>query len=169
MRVGVKPPDETLRAVLLAMVPENLEEHLELNIQHFHTYKKMHAEVVSFLEQKAPKALVDDGGAAPMGGHGKGGKGQGKPNASQVRCHTWEARTHGKGLLAGVLNSSFFERFSVVWLKLHGLSQGSPQGLKGKGKGKSAKGKSKGKMKGKLRSRVGRAWRARSNVGHMHE
>ena len=32
-----KPSDETLRAVLLAMVPENLEEHLELNIQRFDT------------------------------------------------------------------------------------------------------------------------------------
>ena len=28
-----KPSDEILRAVLLQLVPENLEEHLELNIQ----------------------------------------------------------------------------------------------------------------------------------------
>ena len=30
-----KPSDEILRAVLLQLVPENLEEHLELNIQRF--------------------------------------------------------------------------------------------------------------------------------------
>ena len=30
-----KPSDETLSAILLIMVPENLEEHLELNIQRF--------------------------------------------------------------------------------------------------------------------------------------
>jgi hypothetical protein len=52
-RGQTKPSDETLRAVLLAMVPENLEEHLELNIQRFGTYPKMRSEVISFLEQKA--------------------------------------------------------------------------------------------------------------------
>ena len=36
-----KPSDEILRAVLLQLVPENLEEHLELNIQRFDTYSKM--------------------------------------------------------------------------------------------------------------------------------
>ena len=65
-RGQAKPSDETLRAVLLAMVPENLEEHLELNIQRFDTYSKMRSEVISFLEQKASKSLVDDGRAAPM-------------------------------------------------------------------------------------------------------
>ena len=57
-RGQAKPSDETLRAVLLAMVPENLEEHLELNIQRFDTYS-----MTSFLEQKASKSMVDDGGA----------------------------------------------------------------------------------------------------------
>ena len=52
-RGQTKPSDETLRAVLLAMVSENLEEHLELNIQRFGTYPKMRSEVISFLEQKA--------------------------------------------------------------------------------------------------------------------
>ena len=42
-------------AILLAMVPENFEEHLELNIQRFDTDKEMRAEVVSFLEQKHRK------------------------------------------------------------------------------------------------------------------
>ena len=55
-RGQAKPSDETLRAVLLAMVPENLEEHLELNIQRFDTYSKMRSEVISFLEQKASKS-----------------------------------------------------------------------------------------------------------------
>ena len=70
-------------AVLLQLVPENLEEHLELNIQRFDTYSKMRAEVISFLEQKVSKSLIDDGGAAPMeldyvGGKGKGKKGKDK-------------------------------------------------------------------------------------------
>ena len=78
-----KPSGETLRAILLAMVPKNLEEQPELNI---------HGLTLSFLEQTASKDLVDDGDAAPMdldygGGHGKGG-GLGKPNRSQIRCHT---------------------------------------------------------------------------------
>ena len=55
-----KPSDEILRAVLLQLVPENLEEHLELNIQRFDTYSKMRAEVISFLEQKVSKSLIDD-------------------------------------------------------------------------------------------------------------
>ena len=78
-----KPSDEILRAVLLQLVPENLEEHLELNIQRFDTYSKMRAEVISFLEQKVSTSLIDDGGAAPMeldyvGGKGKGKKGKDK-------------------------------------------------------------------------------------------
>ena len=56
---------------------------MELNIQGFDTYSKMRAEVVSFLEQKVSKSLIDDGGAAPMeldyvGGKGKGKKGKDK-------------------------------------------------------------------------------------------
>ena len=60
-RGQTRPSDETMRAILLLLVPENSEEHLELNIQRFDTYTKMRIEVVSFLEQKASK--VDDGGA----------------------------------------------------------------------------------------------------------
>ena len=52
-RGQTKPSDETLREVLLAMVRENLEEHLELNIQRFGTYPKMRSEVISSLEHKA--------------------------------------------------------------------------------------------------------------------
>lgn len=152
-----KPSDETLRAILLAMVPENLEEHLELNIQRFDTYKKMRAEVVSFLEQKASKALVDDGGAAPMeldyvGGQGKGGKGQGKPNLSQVRCHTCGKLGHmakdcwqkgSKGSPSSGSNSK-------------GYPKGSSKGFKGKSKDKGGKkGKGKGKMKGKQQAMEG--------------
>ena len=73
-----KPPDEILRAVLLQLVPENLEEHLELNMQRFDTYSKMRAEGISFLEQKVSKSLIDDGGAAPMESDYVGGKGKGK-------------------------------------------------------------------------------------------
>ena len=54
-RGQTRPSDETMRAILLSLVPENLEEHLELNIQRFDTYTKMRTDVVSFLEQKASK------------------------------------------------------------------------------------------------------------------
>jgi len=84
-----KPSDEILRAVLLQLVPENLEEHLELNIQRFDTYSKVRAEVISFLEQKVSKSLLDDGGAAPMdldyvGGKGKGKEGKDKGGSSRT-------------------------------------------------------------------------------------
>ena len=85
-RGQTKPSDETLRAVLLAMVPENLEEHLELNIQRFDTYPKMRSEVISFLEQKASKSMVDDGGAAPMDLGYVQGKGKGKSTKTCYTC-----------------------------------------------------------------------------------
>jgi len=78
-----KPSDEILRAVLLQLVPANLEEHVGLKIQRFDTYSKVRAEVISFLERKVSKSLIDDGGAASMeldyvGGKGKGKKGKDK-------------------------------------------------------------------------------------------
>ena len=78
-----KPSDEILRAVILQLVPENLEEHVGLKIQRFDTYSKMRAEIISFLERKVSKSLIDDGGAASMeldyvGGKGKGKKGKDK-------------------------------------------------------------------------------------------
>ena len=50
--------------ILLSMVPEQLEDHLEMNIGRLDTYAKARAEVISYTEQKAAK--IDDGGAAPM-------------------------------------------------------------------------------------------------------
>ena len=93
-----KPSDEILRAVLLQLVSENLEEHLELNIQRFDTYRKTRAEVISFLEQKVSKSLVDDGGAAPMeldyvGGKGKGKKGKDKGGSAKT-CYCCNKAGH---------------------------------------------------------------------------
>ena len=67
----------------------------------------MRAEVVSFLEQKASKALVDDGGAEPVdldyaGGHGQGEQVRNAESISSSMSPVWEARTHCKGLWAEV-------------------------------------------------------------------
>ena len=50
--------------ILLSMVPEQLEDHLEMNMGRLDTYAKARAEVVSYTEQKAAK--VDEPGAVPM-------------------------------------------------------------------------------------------------------
>ena len=84
-RGQTRPTDKTMRAILLSLVPENLEEHLELNIQRFDTYTKMRTEVVNFLEQTASK--VDDGGAQPMDLDYVQGKGKGKPNNTKQLCY----------------------------------------------------------------------------------
>ena len=142
-----KPSDEVLRAVLLQLVPENLEEHLELNIQRFDTYSKMRAEVISFLEQKVSKSLIDDGGAASMeldyvGGKGKGKKGKDK-GGSVKTCYYCNKPGHlakdcwqnpkGKGKNSQGSSSN--------------KSKGDPKG-KGKGsKGAKAQGKGKGQNK----------------------
>ena len=93
-RGQTRPSDETMRAILLSLVPENLEEHLELNIQRFDSYTKMRTEVVSFLEQKASK--VDDGGAQPMDLDDVQGKGKGKPSNTKpllLLQQTWSSCT----------------------------------------------------------------------------
>ena len=90
-----------------------------------------------------------------VGGHGKGGKGQGKPNLFQVRSHTcgklghnncWQkssaAAASSKGSPSSGSNSKAYPKRA-------------PQGFKDKGKGKSLKGKSKGKMKGKQQAMEG--------------
>lgn len=74
----------------MQLVPENLEEHIEMNIQRFDAHDKMRSEVVSFLGQKASKDS-NDGGAVPMGLDAKKGTGKakgGKDNAkTTVTCH----------------------------------------------------------------------------------
>ena len=81
--------------ILLSMVPEQLEDHLEMNIGRLDTYAKARAEVISYTEQKAAK--IDDGGAAPMdldafkgnkGGKGKGGKAK---RRTTTRTRMWSA------------------------------------------------------------------------------
>jgi len=145
-RGQTKPSDETLRAVLLAMVPENLEEHLELNIQRFDTYPKMRSEVISFLEQKASKSMVDDGGAAPMDLDYVQGKGKGKSTKTCYTCgkvgHVSKDCWHGKskGTSSSSTSKGSSSKGSSTGKGTKG-SKGSP-----KGKGKSSKGKGKSKM-----------------------
>ena len=145
-RGQAKPSDETLRAVLLAMVPENLEEHLELNIQRFDTYPKMRSEVISFLEQKASKSMVDDGGAAPMDLDYVQGKGKGKSTKTCYTCgkvgHISKDCWHGKskGTSSSSTSKGSSSKGSSTGKGTKG-SKGSP-----KGKGKSSKGKGKSKM-----------------------
>ena len=146
-----RPSDETLRAILLSMVPENLEEHLELNIQRFDTYSKMRPEVVSFLEQKASKNLIDSGGAQPMeidyvGGKGKGSKDKCKvcfncQKPGHISKDCWHKTSKGQPSSSSSKGSKG---------KSGKGSKGSDKGSKGSGKGKNFKGsKSKGKGKGK--------------------
>ena len=131
------------------MVPEQLEDHLEMNIGRLDTYAKARAEVISYTEQKAAK--IDDGGAAPMdldtfkgnkGGKGKGGKGKEKYHNpdKDVVCHLCKKKGHRK---------------SACWYAKENGGTGKPpepkdpkagaKGTKGKkgGKGKGGKGKGK--------------------------
>ena len=143
-----KPSDEILRAVLLQLVPENLEEHLELNIQRFDTYSKMRAEVISFLEQKVSKSLVDDGGAAPMeldyvGGKGKGKKGKDK-GGNVKYCYNCNK--------AGHLARDCWQNPKGKGKSNQGGSHSKGKG-DSKGKGKGSKGtKAQGKGKGQNKS-----------------
>ena len=91
------------------MVPENLEEHLELNVQMLDTYEKMRAEVVSYTEQKPSKSEVDHGGAMPMALSVAKGSGQsaekfqgnccndGKPIHKASQCWSKGKGKDGKG------------------------------------------------------------------------
>ena len=144
-RGQAKPSDKTLRAVLLAMVPENLEEHLELNIQRFDTYSKMRSEVISFLEQKASKSMVDDGGAAPMDLDYVQGKGKGKSTKTCYTCgkvgHVSKDCWHGKS--KGTSSSSSSKGSSSKGSSTGKGTKGSKESPKGKGKSSKGKGKSK--------------------------
>ena len=73
--------------ILLSMVPEQLEDHLEMNIGRLDTYAKARAEVISYTEQKAAK--IDEG---------KGGKGKEKPHNpdKDVVCHLCKKKGHRK-------------------------------------------------------------------------
>ena len=132
--------------ILLSMVLEQLEDHLEMNIGRLDTYAKARAEVISYTEQKAAK--IDDGGAAPMdldtfkgnkGGKGKGGKGKEKYHSpdKDVVCHLCKKKGHRK---------------SACWYAKENGGTGKPPerkdpkaGAKGEkgGKGKGGKGKGK--------------------------
>ena len=125
------------------MVPEQLEDHLEMNIGRLDTYAKARAEVISYTEQKAAK--IDDGGAAPMdldtfkgneGGKGKGGKGKEKPHNpdKDVVCHLCKKQGHHK---------------SACWYAKENGGTGKPPEPKGPRSGaKGAEGKKGGKGKG---------------------
>ena len=143
---GNKDLDDAQKTtILLSMVPETLEDHLEMNIARLDTYAKTRAEVISYTEQKAAK--VDDGGAAPMeldafkgkggkgskggrgGGNSGGGKGQGNPDKDIV-CRLCQKKGHRK---------------ANCWhAKENGGTGKTPAPKEPKG-GKQPKGKGKGK------------------------
>eukprot|EP00435_Cladocopium_sp_Y103_P030290 s1121_g7.t1 len=129
---------------LMAMCPENLEDHLELNIGRLDTYAKMRSEVVSYTEQKYAKTDAESGDAAPMeldafkgkgakgkGGKGGKGKGQDKSKDKDTVCHLCQKKGHRK---------------ADCWHNPANGGNGKPQ-AKPKGqndsKDKSAKGKGK--------------------------
>ena len=81
------------------MMPDTLEDHLEMNISRLDTYRKARTEVISYTEQKAAKADAHSGGAAPMeldafkgsskGSKGStGGKGKSKEQNKQNQTRT---------------------------------------------------------------------------------
>ena len=146
-------PDHQMR-LWSNFVVENLEEHLELNIQHFDTYTKMRTEVVSFLEQKASK--VDDGGAQPMDLDYVQGKGKGKTsNTKQLCCYCNKPGHLARDCRLKQSESSNAQKGSKGSKGSKGKSKsskGSPKGSsKGtsKGKGKMGAKSSKGTLKGK--------------------
>ena len=133
--------------ILLSMVPEQLEDHLEMKICRLDTYAKARAEVISYAEQKAAK--IDDGGAAPMdldtfkgnkGGKGKGGKGKEKPHNpdKDVVCHLCKKKGHRK---------------SACWYaKENGDTGKPPEPKEPRAGAKGTKGKKGGKGKGKRKA-----------------
>ena len=133
--------------ILLSMLPESLEDHMELNIARLDTYAKARAEVISYTEQKAAKADADSGGAAPMEldafkgnskgskghkGKGKGSKDGGKGNPDKdVVCHLCGKKGHRK---------------ANCWHSKANGGSGQPSAQKG---GKSSSKDGKGNQKGK--------------------
>eukprot|EP00435_Cladocopium_sp_Y103_P041893 s579_g11.t1 len=130
--------------VLMAMRPENLEDHLELNIGRLDTYAKMRSEVVSYTEQKYAKTDAESGGAAPMeldafkgkGAKGKGskggkGKGQDKSKDKDIACHLCQKKGHGK---ADCWHNPANGGSGKPQAKPKGQSDSKDKDVKGKGK-----------------------------------
>ena len=168
-RGGRDLDDDQKVTILLSMVPEQLEDHLEMNIGRLDTYAKARAEVISYTEQKAAK--VDEPGAVPMeldafkgkqGAKG-GGKtaskakaGGGNPDKDVV-CHLCKKKGHRK---------------SACWYAKENGGTGKPPppkepkggkpsgGKQPKGKGKGGKGGKTGK--GKAHAFEGEGLRTRS-------
>ena len=121
--------------ILLSMVPEQLEDHLEMNIGRLDTYAKARAEVISYAEQKAAK--VEEPGAVPMELDAfkgkKGPKGAGKtawkPKAGggnpdkDVVCHLCKKKGHRK---------------SACWYAKENGGTGKPPQPKGAAQGRKA-------------------------------
>eukprot|EP00435_Cladocopium_sp_Y103_P011381 s4126_g3.t1 len=130
--------------VLMAMCPENLEDHLELNIGRLDTYAKMRSEVVSYTEQKYAKTDAESGGAAPMeldafkgkgtkgkGGKGGKGKGQDKSKDKDIVCHLCQKKGHRK---ADCWHNPANGGSGKPQAKPKGQNDSKDKGAKGKGK-----------------------------------
>ena len=137
--------------ILLSMVPESLEDHLEMNMSRLDTYVKARSEVISYTEQKAFKADADSGGAAPMeldafkgnskgsskgnkGGKGKGKDGNKNNPDKDVVCHLCGKKGHRK---------------ANCWHAKANGGSGQPPSQKGNSQPNTKNGKGKGQQKGK--------------------
>ena len=155
-RGGRDLDDDQKVTILLSMVPEQLEDHLEMNIGRLDTYAKARAEVISYREQKAAK--VDEPYTVPMELDAfkgkKGAKGGGKTASKakagggnpdkDVVCHLCKKKGHRK---------------SACWYAKENGGTGKPPppkepkggkpsgGKPPKGKGKGGKGGKTGKGK----------------------
>ena len=135
--------------ILLSMVPEALEDHLEMNIARLDTYAKARAEVISYTEQKAAK--VDDGGAAPMeldAFKGKGGKGKGGRGSSSSGGGAKGQRNPDKDVVCDLCQKKGHRKSNCWYAKENGGTGKPPAPKEPKG-GKKPKGKGGKDKKGK--------------------
>ena len=155
-------------AALETMVPNELEQHLQLNATRFTTYSEMRAEVLAFCEARAG-SKVREQPFKPSGGNNRGDDPMDVDalDRSEVVCHNCHKKGHykrdcrqpGGGAHGGSGSSSSSSWSGSSWSSKSGSKGGwhdkggsssTNDGKKGsKGKGGKGKGKFKGKGKGK--------------------
>ena len=175
--------DEIKMAALEAMLPQELESHIQLNQSRFSTYDDVLDEVTRFIEYKTGKSLKVISAAAasaaskddPMDlSYVERGKGKG---ASKVVCHNCGRSGHyARDCWSNGGKGSQQQRGSPKGPGQQGgkpSSKGgraSPTGGKDKGKGKKGKGKKgKGKKGGKNKKHVGNIEEGGENTGEGNQ